>query len=152
MLNGNFVKASESFPYCGFLEPWQKNGKKLLGLEIFFSSKLTLKDALEEEEDTKTEVEDWADHLDREAMQLFDQDGDVFILDDEEAAKEELATMITPADGITSSWIFYDDSNSIFPNVEQFATYPFYPINEMNFDFAYFDVSFSSENLTAKIL
>jgi hypothetical protein len=102
MLNGNFVKASESFPYCGFLEPWQKNGKKLLGLEIFFSSKLTLKDA-PEEEDTKTEVEDWADHLDCEAMQLFDQDGDVFILDDEEAAKEELATMITPADGITSS-------------------------------------------------
>ena len=43
-LNGNFVKAGKSFPYCGFPKPWVKNEVKLPGLEIFFNSKLTLKD------------------------------------------------------------------------------------------------------------
>jgi hypothetical protein len=74
----------------------------------------------EEEEDTeaaKTEAKDWVDYLGPEAMQLFNQDGDVLALIDEEAAEEELATMITPADEITSSWIF-NDPDSVVPNIE----------------------------------
>jgi hypothetical protein len=112
--------------------------------------KLTLKDVPEEEEveAAKTEVEDWVDYLGPKAMQLFNQDGDVLVLEDEGATEEALSTMITSADGITSSWVF-DDPNSIVPNVELFVVYPFYLINEMNFDFAYFDVTFGIENLTA---
>ena len=112
--------------------------------------KLTLKDVPEEEEveAAKTEVEDWVDYLGPEAMQLLNQDGDVLVLEDEGATEEALSTMITSAEGITSSWVF-DDPNSIVPNVEQFVVYPFYLINEMNFDFAYFDVTFGIENLTA---
>uniref|UniRef100_A0A2N9HL80 Retrotransposon gag domain-containing protein n=1 Tax=Fagus sylvatica TaxID=28930 RepID=A0A2N9HL80_FAGSY len=84
--NGNFVKAGESFPYCGFLEPCVKNEEKLLGLEIFFSSKLTLKDTLEEEDTkaAKTEAKDLVDYLGPKAMRLFD--GDVLMLEDDEAA------------------------------------------------------------------
>ena len=84
-------------------------------------------------------------------MQLFDQDGDVLVLEDEETAEEELAAMITPADRITSNWVF-DDPNSVIPNIELSVVYPFYPINEMNSDFAYFDVSSSIENLLQIIL
>ena len=46
------------------------------------------------------------------------------MFEDEEATREELVAMITPVDGITSSWVF-DDSNSVIPNFEQFATYLF---------------------------
>ncbi len=106
-----------------------------------------MKDVLEEEDTkaTKTEVEDWVDCLGPETMQLFDQDGDVLVLEDEEEVEEEFATMITPADGINSNSVF-DDPNSVVPNVEQFVVYPFYPISEMNSDFAYFDVSSGIEN------
>jgi hypothetical protein len=81
-------------------------------------------------------------------MPLFDQDGNVLVLEDEEKIGEKLAAMITPADGITSNWIF-DDSNYVVPNVEQFPTDPFYPINEMNSNFGYIDVSSGIEKLTA---
>ena len=104
-LNRNFVKACKSFPYCSFLEPWMKDEEKLPRLEIFFNSKLTSK-VVPKQKDTKAtkiEAEDWVDYLGPEAMQLFDQDGDRLALEVEEAAKEELATMITLADGITSS-------------------------------------------------
>ena len=73
-------------------------------------------------------------------MQLFDQDEDVLTLEDEEAAEEGLAAMITSADAITSIWVF-DDPNSV--------VYPFYLINEMNSNVAYFDVSSGIENLIA---
>ncbi len=72
-------------------------------------------------------------------MQLFDQDEDVLTLEDEKATTEGLAAMITLVDGITSSWVF-DDPNSV--------VYPFYLINEMNSNVAYFDVSSGIENLT----
>ncbi len=87
-LNGNFIKAGESFPYYGFPKLWVRNEEKLSGLEIFFNSKLTLKDTLEEE-DTKVgkiEAEDWVDYLGPKAMRLFD--GDVLMLEDDEAAVE----------------------------------------------------------------
>ena len=127
-----------------------KNEEKLPGLEIFFSSKVTLKDAPEEEdaEAAKIEAEDWADFLGLKAMRLFDQDGNVLVLEDEEKTGEEIAAMITPADGITSNWIFYD-FNYVVPNVEQFPTYPFYPINEMNSNFGYIDVSSGIKKSTA---
>ena len=83
-------------------------------LEFFFDSKLTLKDVPEEKdtEAAKTEAEDQVNYLGLEAMQLFDQDEDVLTLEDEEATEEELTTMITPVDGITSSQVF-DDPNSV---------------------------------------
>ena len=82
-----------------------KDEEKLPRLEIFFNSKLTSKVVPKQKdtEATKIEAEDWVDYLGPEAMQLFDQDGDRLALEVEEAAKEELATMITLADGITNS-------------------------------------------------
>lgn len=69
--NGKFVKAGETFRYCGFLKPRYDplTNEKVLGFELFFDCKI--EEQKEEKKESHYTPEDWANHMDPGIMRTL---------------------------------------------------------------------------------
>ena len=142
------MKEGGNFPYYGFPEPWVGNDGTLYpGWEMFFNEKLTFKEKPTVVIKEIQEEVDWVNYMDVEVMKtMMKTSGDMLAITSEEPS--DPSKFIIPIVGPINNWTwvgFSENMGKKFCNASFDVLFNIF--NEMNFDLAYFDVSYNIEIL-----
>ena len=142
------MKEGGNFPYYGFPEPWVGNDGTLYpGWEMFFNEKLTFKEKPTVVIKEIQEEVDWVNYMDVEVMKtMMKTSGDMLAITSEEPS--DPSKFIIPIVGPINNWTwvgFSENMGKKFCNASFDVLFNIF--NKMNFDLAYFDVSYNIEIL-----
>ena len=158
VLNGNFVKEGENFPFCGFPEPWYDKATQSMkpGFEIFHEHQFT------EYKDPFLYV--LALTVEKDQADLLG-DGSLYMLVGDTMKTKEVANcskMIVPKEGALKNWtvgssanvppfsFHYESAKANMSHAFPFESIPAFPndVNKMNHESTY---SFVSDDCDFKI-
>ncbi|XP_077250580.1 uncharacterized protein LOC143889997 [Tasmannia lanceolata] len=106
IMNGRFRKEGTDCPFYGFPEPWYDvNGKKLPGLEIFFTDELPEDFYSEQIAVTEKQDSDWIENLEPRLLDSLSQvEASVIVMIGGDTPFINSKDCITPAAGPLDNW------------------------------------------------
>ncbi|XP_077217906.1 uncharacterized protein LOC143852410 [Tasmannia lanceolata] len=109
VMNGRFRREGADCPFYGFSEPWyDETGKKLPGLEIFFTDELPKNfffEQIAETAESEKQDSDWVENFESESLDsLFQVEASVVAMIGRDTPFINPRSSITPAEGPLDNW------------------------------------------------